>query len=328
MMRSINIKKLVAILAIIFIGSASIAGIIFFIQYGVSGFSFSNIDSYEKTINEEKTSELHEITSISIESQSEDINIISTNSSELKAHFYGGYSSGNKSYKPELVLSKDEGRMHIKIDDNHNGLNINYRSNLKLDVYIPSPFSESISVKSISGEVTTGDLSIKNLSIRTTSGDIKADYVNAFTAVLDSTSGEINAKGKFNEFSVKTTSGDFISENIEAAAIELESTSGEIKMSGNLGNTIAKSISGDISLYTSVLSDNMGISTTSGETILKLPDTATFKLTCKSTSGEIDCDFPVTVTGYGKEHELNGTVGNGSSTVAITSSSGDISIRK
>ena len=72
----------------------------------------------------------------------------------------------------------------------------------------------------------------------------------------------------------------------------------------------------------------MAVSTTSGEIAIKLPADAGFILGVKSQSGEINCAFPVTVTGNKNDNHLNGTVGNGSCNVSLSSTSGSINIAK
>lgn len=367
MLGKISMKKLAVILGIVFITCGVISGLIFFMQYGISGFNPEKLENYENKVDDEKKADLQGINTIHAESISHDITLISTDSNEVKAHFYGGYSSSSKSYKPELVVTRNGENLLIKVEDNVDGLMFSYRSNLKLDVYIPSQYSKSIEVKTESGEVASGEFSIKELSLETTSGDIKTEFINAEKAIMSTNSGETNFKGKFtelnanstsgdiisdnivaintnfesnsgkinfkgnsSELNVKSTSGDIISDNFEAITTKLESDSGKIAVSGSLISITAKSTSGDISLSSSVQPQAILITTNSGETKVKLPDSAGFKLNCRSNSGEVSADYPITITDTGKknEHELNGTVGDGSGSVTITSTSGDISVIK
>ncbi len=404
MMGNINTKKLITILGIVFIISGLISGVVFFMQYGLSGFNPEVLASYEKNVDVEKTADLQGINTIRVETASTDVTLISSDSNEVKAHFHGGYSSSSKSFKPELVVTKDGDKLFIKIEDSTNGMVFSFSSNLKLDVYIPSQYSESFAVKTASGEVSTGEFSVKMLSIETSSGDINTDAMNADKALFDTSSGKVSFKGRFTELNVKSTSGDIISDTVdaetskfesnsgtisvsgdlvnlgvkttsgdikaetasadkaqintnsgrvsfngkfaeldikstsgdivsdtvEAETTKFESSSGAIKVSGNLANIDVKTTSGDISLSSSEKPQIIQITTSSGETKLKLPDSAGFILECQSSSGAVYSDFPVTVTKTGKdnEHKLNGTVGDGSGSVTISSSSGDISIKK
>lgn len=330
MLRNIKIKKLAVILGVICIASGLLTGIIFFMQYGISGFNPDNLESYANNIDTEKKADLQNVRTIHVESTSHSINLINTDSNELKAHFYGGYSSSSETYKPELIVTKNGDTLFVKIKENKDGLILSFRSNLKLDVYIPSQFGDSIVVNTSSGEVTSGDFSVKKLSFETSSGDIDTGSINAEKAVICTSSGTINFKGKFTELNIKSTSGDIQSENVEAETTAFRSNSGEIDISGSMGNIAAETTSGEIILSLSAQPNVIKINTSSGETKLTLPDTAGFKLKSQSNSGEINVDFPITITdtNKGNEHEISGTVGDGAGDVLITSTSGDISITK
>jgi lia operon protein LiaG len=369
-MNRITIKKLAGILGIIFIVSGLVTGMIFFTQYNESGFSFENfenIENYENSVDVEKKTAIQGIDMISVETTSTDIKLVSIDSNEIKAHLYGGYSSSSESFKPELSVVKNGSKLNIKIENNSDKIVYSSRSNLHLDVYVPSQYSESVEVKSESGVVTSNDLSVKEISLGTSSGDINASDINAEKANFDtssgnvtfngkftklyanstsgdiisdgieaeyskfeSSSGEIRFKGTFTEVNAKSTSGDIISDSTKAKSSEFESSSGKIAVSGNLSNSAASSNSGDISLSTSERPQSIQIKTFSGNASLKLPDSAGFKLECESTSGKINSDFPVTVitSGNNSRNELNGTVGDGNGTVKINTSSGDIHIQK
>lgn len=366
MLSKTSTKKFASILGAVFIASGLICGVIFFIQYGTSGFTPEAFETYANKVDIEEIADLQGIDTIYVETTSSDITLTSSDSNEVRAHFYGSYSTSSNSFKPELVVTRNGDKLLIKIEDSV-GLVLSYISNLRLEVYIPSQYSESVKVKSASGKVVFGELSIKELSLETSSGNIQTEAVSAQKANIDTSSGEVKFKGKFTELKVKSTSGDIISDNVEAedskfesssgaikfngkfseltaistsgditsASIEtksskFESSSGEIAVSGSLANITAKTTSGDITLSSTENPQTILIITNSGRTRLELPDSAGFKLTCKSGSGEINSDFPVTVitTNNRNEHKLDGTVGDGIGSVKITSTSGDINIVK
>jgi lia operon protein LiaG len=369
MSNGINTKKLAIILGIIFIVSGLISGVLFYSEYVVPGFSpdiFENYDS-SNNIDTEKKTDLNGISEISIETSSTDISLINADSNEIKAHFYGNYSCSDKSFKPELSFVKNGSKLLIKVEDSVNGFVMSYRSNLKIDIYIPSKYSESIKVISSSGDVRSERFSVSEFTVNTTSGDIKTEAITAEKAHFGSSSGKINFNGRFTELNVKSTSGDIGADSVEADNSEFESSSGSIRFNGKLTEVSAKSTSGDIisdsidtkhssfasssgrisvsgslpniavvstsgdiSITSSADPKTVKIATSSGATRLKLPGSAGFKLDCKSSSGDINSDFPVTIvkTNSTNDHELNGTVGDGSGDITITSTSGDIRILK
>ena len=367
MLGKIATKNLITILGIIFIVSGLIAGVIFFTQYGISGFNPDDLVTYENNVDVEKEATLQGINTICIETTSHDIKLISADSDDVKAHFYGGYSISNNSYKPELAVTRNGDKLLIKIENTLNGMILSFRHDLQLDVYIPSKYSESVEVKTSSGKLIAGELSLEIFSVGTSSGDIKTGTVSAEKALIDTNSGKINFNGRFTELNVKSTSGDITSDTIEAenaklesgsgairfsgkfsevnvvstsgdiasdsleaAVSEFKSNSGKITLSGALTKITAKTTSGDILLSSSHNPQIVQITTGSGKTELKLPASAGFELNCQSNSGEVYSDFPVTVTTSGNrnKHDLSGTVGDGSGSVAISSTSGDIRIVK
>lgn len=327
---SINRKKAVIVLVLIMIASAVLAGIIFVAQFSSSGFGiFNNDSSYKNKIDEEKTFASDGIRTLTVKSTSENINIIADDSSEIRAHFYGSYASSDKTLKPKLVVEKDGDNLVVRIDNKSKIMLLYFTSNLKLDVYVPKAYGKELDITSTSGEVSSDDaLKLDRVQIKTTSGEIAVKSMDAAKAVLNSTSGEIQAEGIFGDLDIDSTSGTIVSQNLTAASGKINSTSGEIKLKGSIDGIEAGSTSGTIIIDTDRLTKDMAVSTTSGEMVVKLPADADFKLVAKSLSGEIDCAFPVTVTGNKNHNRLEGTVGNGSCNVSLSSTSGDINIAK
>ncbi|HEX2945303.1 MAG TPA: DUF4097 family beta strand repeat-containing protein [Clostridia bacterium] len=329
MFDSINRKKAVQVLLIVMVASALLAGIIFVVQFGPSGFSiFSSDSSYKNNVDEEKNSAADGIQTLTVRSTSENINIIPDDSSEIRAHFYGSYASSDKTFKPKLVMEKEGSNLIISIDNGNKKLTLTYLSDLKLDVYVPETFNKKFNITSTSGEITAENIKAESLAIRTTSGMIAAKAIDTAGAAVGSTSGKIEIDGSFGDLEIDSTSGAIVSENLTAVETKINSTSGEIKLKGSIDGVTAGATSGTVVIDTDKLTKDMAISTTSGEIIVKLPSDAGFTLGAKSQSGEINCAFPVTVSGDKKHNSLNGTVGNGRCNIALSSTSGNINIAK
>ena len=97
----------------------------------------------------------------------------------------------------------------------------------------------------------------------------------------------------------------------QAEGIHAESVSGSINLQGELspaGDCELESISGGISLA--------------------LLSGSEFELKTETTSGHIDCDFDVLISGKIDRHKLNGVVGKGGSRLSISTISGGIRIIK
>jgi len=59
-----------------------------------------------------------------------------------------------------------------------------------------------------------------------------------------------------------------------------------------------------------------------------LPKNAQFDIDFKGSSGEYEIDFPITITGKGKDSEIKGSVGESNNLIEVETSSGDFIINK
>jgi len=287
---------------------------------------FANARIREYDVNEERVEEIRGIRIISIETVSDKISVIPVDSDEIKAHYYGSYSTTNPDYRPEMVVEKSGSRINIKIVYRSNHLNISFYSDLKLDVYIPEQFKDDLMIKSTSGEVAVGKFNLKELEYSNTSGNMYAEWIEAEKAGLSTTSGETRLNGKFGGFKFATISGNLISDDFTSKESELNTTSGEIRLSGKPGDVNSTGVSGNLNLYYTDFSNKIETNTVSGEVEIRLPADAGFELQYGTVSGEAQCDFAVSDR-QGKKG-LRGTVGSGEGSVHVNTVSGNMKIRK
>jgi len=92
------------------------------------------------------------------------------------------------------------------------------------------------------------------------------------------------------------------------------------------GDLKSESSSGDTTVHYSDFDNNINMHSSSGRVLLKLPASAHFNLDASASSGDVTCDFPITVSGKKNDHKLQGTVVNGKNKISIDVSSGDINI--
>lgn len=361
-----TMKKFVSILVIVMIASFAIAGMIFVGEYGENG--FAALDDKIRPANaidvdEEKTEPLVGIKSIKVKTSSDDITFIPTDSNEVKARFHGYYSANAKDYRPELTTTLTGEELTIKVE--YPTFIGNISGNLKLDVYLPKAYSDSLQINTSSANVTIDELNVAGFICKTTSGDVNARLVNSDKAELGTASGKTRIAGKYGSFSFNSTSGDFNSDGITAGNAVLKTTSGKIQLnvtaddlqlhstSGDLiadqvnaknikldtasgktllrgipGNVDATSASGDMNLEYTKYDNNIKIGTASGKTAIKLPQDAEFALEYKTASGTGKCDFPLAITGSQVRNNLEGTVVSGRNKITVNSASGDLNITK
>lgn len=171
----------------------------------------------------------------------------------------------------------------LEVDENKNSVDIKEKTKKSLfffyfknesptlSIYLPSNYSQDLSLKSISGKIESyNNLNLNNLEINTTSGDLY---------FLDIKTN--------NELSIKTLSGAIKLENVTSNEIDFSSTSGEIETYTLKSNNIdISNISGEI-YVDKIYADNINVSVTSSDVELDYLDIIN-QIDLKSVSGDID----------------------------------------
>lgn len=280
-----KIRNVVVVVFIIMIVSFIVTGILF---NTTGGFKFA--EKQHQVISEEKTLQIDNVTEIYIYSLSSNVNLISTDSNELKVNLHGTIDCFICSAKYELKTSVDGDKLSIEVSaSNWGGI---YRFlNVKLDVMIPDSYNNNLKIKTSSADTYAENFEVDEFIYTTSSGELT---LNSFT---------------FTKGDLTTSSGDINGEDIS-------------------GNTQVYSSSGGINLSYSQASDfNIDIKTSSGDVDVNIFDTANFHLYVKTSSGNIYNKFPITIKGNMDDDFLEGIVGESSdNTITINTSSGDIVI--
>jgi lia operon protein LiaG len=261
-----------------------------------------------QTIDDTKTSNLAGINEIDVDVSSSTINIIPEGTSQVKAHFYGDVTSSSDYSKPEIQCYQSGNTLVIKEVDN-NDLNFGYsNSNVKLDVYIPSDYNKDAKLVSASGDINVNGYKFSKLDCNLSSGTLNMNNVSADT------------------FNYSNSSGDLKADTLTTNTTTLDSSSGSININMFSGNLTSESSSGDSNIAYANFNNNIDMHSSSGEIVLTLPNSAQFNLDADASSGDITCDFPITVSGKNDDHKLQGFVGNGKNNIKLDGSSGDIKI--
>jgi len=290
MKNQFNMKKISLILLIVMVGSFLIAGIGFRITGGIS--HFINGNGVAQEIDEVKYFDIEGVDNINIDVTSTNVDIIPTDDSQVKVHFHGEVSSVSLKSRFELDAIRNNNTIDIDIISN-SFTSISFGSmayvNVKLDIYVPKNYDKNILIDSTSSDVKINNLSLNNLTNETTSGNLIIDKVNTVKTRVKTTSGDIVASEFNGDLDVKSTSG-----NIN---IDYENFENEIK-----------------------------IETVSGEVELNLEKESKFYLKAKTTSGDINCNYPITINNNVKKNVIEGNVGDSDNSIVIKTTSGDIDI--
>ncbi len=261
------------------------------------------------SIDEIKEFNISDINKVLINTVSSDINVILSKDNNIKVHFHGTTSDLSKAPKLETSLSGDKLDISIKYPKQFMSMGF-FSLSTKLDVYIPENYKKPITIETVSGKVDIDKLETDNFKAHTTSGNVKINSIVSNIINVSSVSGTIDIKdisAKRNIF--KTTSGN----------IKIEKITGDIK---------ANSISGRITALYKEFDNDVEARTVSGNVKLSLPKNSQFKLEFSTTSGKLDNEFPLVITGKIEKRNVKGIVGDGEKTIRIGTVSGDADINK
>jgi hypothetical protein len=214
----------------------------------------------------------------------------------------------------------------------------NNRRNFNVSVAynVTAPAGTRISVESISGSVKVTDLK-GEVTANTVSGDVRitgGGRVNAAKTISGAVEiVDAQVDGALESSSV---SGDVVLRRITARRIDAGSVSGDIKLDELTCDRVsAKSTSGDV-LFTGTLarSGRYELNSFSGEIRLTLTGNTGFEIDANSFSGDVRTEqIAITTrenatTRRGRRTILNGTYGDGSAMLDLTTFSGSIVISK
>jgi hypothetical protein len=129
-------------------------------------------------------------------------------------------------------------------------------------------------------------------------------------------------------FAGLTVNGEMEAEGLRGD-VEASSVNGSVRVS-TTGLAEASTVNGSVSA-TLGRADWVGeaeFTTVNGGITLTLPASANTEVSAETVNGDLDTDFPLTVTGRFGPRRFRGTIGNGGRTLHLTTVNGSIRIRK
>lgn len=138
--------------------------------------------------------------------------------------------------------------------------------------------------------------------------------------------------GALDRIILRSSSGDIAVSELALQGVEIGTSSGAIDLrsiESIASRSVFESSSGDINLDIARLDGDLRLESSSGDIIVELPADASFEFAADSSSGKIDVEFPMTVSGsLDNRDEVSGTVGAGTHRVSVDTSSGSIEVRR
>jgi DUF4097 and DUF4098 domain-containing protein YvlB len=192
----------------------------------------------------------------------------------------------------------------------------------------------SLSAHSITGPLIVEgrgqDLTLSDLSGPVT---INGDFFG--NTHLEHIRGQVKFHSSRTDMQLGRLDGETdISNNADLSASEVV---GPLTLSTRSRNITLDRIAGDISVsnsngFVNVTSappmGNVTIENRNGDISLTVPEHAAFIVDAQATDGDLDNDFSLPTQGTDTHKNFSGTIGKGGSTVRLTTSHGDISLKK
>lgn len=129
-------------------------------------------------------------------------------------------------------------------------------------------------------------------------------------------------------FSGETVNGEIDAEGVGADA-DVSTVNGSINVEAT-GHVEARTVNGSIraSMGRADWSSEAEFSTVNGGITLTLPDNLSAEVSAQTVNGDLETDFPLTVTGKFGPRNMRGTIGNGGRYLKLSTVNGSIHLRK
>lgn len=264
-------------------------------------------------------------------------------SAELRSQF-GDVSV--KGLQGALLVDAENGA--VKVEDVHAGGEALDLSTSFGNVSVSAVSGDWLTVKSSNGSIDVDSAVISGtVSLTNDFGDVKWQGGSAQALTADSKNGKITLSGLALQGKLEASSdfGDISIENVAAQRYSAITKNGLIKVIGATGDVTAESDFGDVEVVgAKPLSINLSTSngdvtfdgelgqgphvarTEFGNVTLRLPGSAAFDFDLQTEFGEIDVDFPLTISGKPDEKHWQGQVNDGGPGLTASTNNGDITI--
>ena len=265
-------------------------------------------------VDEQRALDVEGLETLRVRTSSTDVYLAASEDNRIEVRLHGTVTTNQSEAVPVLAAVQSGEVLEISTErrDGRRWTAGFFLSDLILEIHLPRRFRGSLAVKTSSGDVQIDDQILSELFVETSSGTLQLHSIQADTVVMESSSGDQAVEG------------------MRAASSEMTSSSGEIAASALEGALRAKSSSGDIILRCAAFTADLEVRSSSGEVELYLTEGASFLVEAKSSSGDISCTFPITLSEADSQMSSNrlfGRVGEGTHRVVVKTSSGDITIR-
>ena len=233
------------------------------------------------------------------------------------------------------------GRVEVRtVYPRRGSLGANFGNNMSasVDYVISVPAGASVSLKSISGDVSVTNVK-GEVRAETVSGDVNVSGTPN-VAIAKTISGDVTAQniGTQTTLVLSTISGTVLGTGLKVRALEAGTVSGNVRLVGSEVERLeAKSVSGSIEFDSPLAKGGRYEFTShSGNVRIMLSGNTGFELDADTFSGSVRSDVPVTLRAVGRTEQgrrgssraIRGTHGDASAFLTVRSHSGSVIITK
>lgn len=191
----------------------------------------------------------------------------------------------------------------------------------------------TVSVKEMVGSVTinghTGDVTISQVTGPVTmQGDFygTTDLQNVSGTVrFDTSRTHFEAAKLGDEFSVES---DSLNASALTGPVVLKTSDKNITLDRVQGSVDVTNKNGEVNVTSVAPLGSLNVQNTHGSVDVGLPPGAAFKVDARTHNGDMENDFGLSQQDNDDDHTLHGTVGGGNAKVTISTTDGDVTLRK
>ncbi len=288
------------------------------------------MDFGTKSINMGETADAAEVTAISVEGSSVDVELKRGTGSDIRIALEGR-ASAKFIDDIDLDVRTEGGKLTIepKMPSGFSiGINI---LNVKLRVELPERQWESVTVDVGSGNIALSDVQAVTLALDAGSGNIEADRIEGKSVSLHSGSGNqrlSNVKAA-DAIRLDMGSGNATVDTFEASSLTFEASSGNVKLLDGSAKITGNVGSGNIRYQTARLTQDVRLKAGSGNVEIELDEEpSSLKVEFRTGSGDSDIDWDGIKYDIKEEGDVSGQFGDGEALLEVTTGSGNIDFER
>jgi hypothetical protein len=152
---------------------------------------------------------------------------------------------------------------------------------------------------------------------------------NETNVLLETTNGEVRARGLGGRLQAKTTNGDMRIEEVKGN-VDLATTNGEIQMMGVSGEVSARTTNGSVvaEIRRVPPRGTIGIETTNGNVEAYFSKDLKATLEATTTNGRVSIAFPILRAGVMTSKSIRGTIQGGGAKISLEATNGNVEVRR